>query len=101
MTNTQHLFTGSIPENYDKYLGPLILAKYTADLAHRLTVLARGCVLETAAGYGHRHALSRRLCFHDLLEHEVSGCVLGTDPFFQGGRHFYLSVLGKLLPVQL
>ena len=52
MTNTQHLFTGSIPENYDKYLGPLILAEYAADLARRLTVPAGGCVLETAAGTG-------------------------------------------------
>ncbi len=52
MTNTQHLFSGSIPENYDKYLGPLILAEYAADLAHRLTLPAGGCMLETVTDTG-------------------------------------------------
>ena len=39
--------------------------------------------------------------FRGLLEHEVPGCLLGTDPFLDVGGHFYPAVLGKLLPVQL
>ncbi|MCH6587281.1 MAG: hypothetical protein IH805_03070, partial [Proteobacteria bacterium] len=41
-------FTGSIPETYDKHLGPLFFEYYAADLARRIDVPARGRVLETA-----------------------------------------------------
>jgi ubiquinone/menaquinone biosynthesis C-methylase UbiE len=47
------VFAGSIPELYDRYLGPLIFASYAADLAARLSDLKGGAhVLETAAGTG-------------------------------------------------
>lgn len=72
MTNTHHLFTGSIPENYDRYLGPLIFDAYAADLAHRLTVPADGHVLETAAGTG---IVTRAL--HNTLPAEVR--IVATD----------------------
>ncbi|WP_085937781.1 class I SAM-dependent methyltransferase [Enhydrobacter aerosaccus] len=52
MLETDKAFTGSIPENYDRYMVPLIFAPYAADLARRAASLAPGAVLETAAGTG-------------------------------------------------
>jgi ubiquinone/menaquinone biosynthesis C-methylase UbiE len=49
---TDKVFSGSIPENYDRYMVPLIFEPYAADLARRVTVLAPNAVLETAAGSG-------------------------------------------------
>ena len=47
------VFAGSIPELYDRYLGPLIFAPYAADLAARLSdFMGAAHVLETAAGTG-------------------------------------------------
>jgi ubiquinone/menaquinone biosynthesis C-methylase UbiE len=44
-------FTASIPENYDRYLGPVIFDPYAKDLAKRLG-RSSGRVLETACGSG-------------------------------------------------
>ena len=52
MQGTDRLFAGSIPEFYDRYLGPLIFAPYARDLATRVAALAPASVLETAAGTG-------------------------------------------------
>jgi ubiquinone/menaquinone biosynthesis C-methylase UbiE len=52
MTATDKAFTGSIPALYDRYLGPLLFEPYAADLGRRLSGLAEGRVLETAAGTG-------------------------------------------------
>ncbi len=49
---TDKLFAGSIPENYDRYMTPLIFAPYADDLARRVARLSPGAVLETAAGTG-------------------------------------------------
>ena len=46
------VFTGSIPEIYDRYLVPLIFEPYAADLARRLAGDPPRAVLETAAGTG-------------------------------------------------
>ena len=51
-------FTASIPENYDRYLGPVIFEPYARDLAKRLKGPALGRVLETACGSG---IVTRRL----------------------------------------
>jgi SAM-dependent methyltransferase len=51
-------FGGSIPENYESYLVPLLFLDYAADLAARLEVPPRGAVLETACGTG---AVTRHL----------------------------------------
>jgi len=51
-------FTASIPENYDRYLGPVIFDPYARDLAKRLGRPAPGRVLETACGSG---VVTRRL----------------------------------------
>ena len=52
MTDTDHLFAGSIPALYDRYLGPLLFEPYAQDLAERVARLAPGALLEIAAGTG-------------------------------------------------
>lgn len=52
MLEADKIFTGSVPENYDRYMVPLIFEAYAADLAQRAASLSPGAVLETAAGTG-------------------------------------------------
>ncbi len=52
MLETDKVFAGSIPENYDRYMVPLIFEPYAADLARRAASFSPGAVLETAAGSG-------------------------------------------------
>src|SRR4051812_10969770 len=62
MRDTDRQFAGSIPETYDRYLGPLLSEPYARDLAARLAALAPARVLETAAGTGvATRALARTL----------------------------------------
>jgi len=46
------MFAGSIPENYDRYMVPLIFEPFAADVAERAAGLSPRAVLETAAGTG-------------------------------------------------
>ena len=52
MLQTDKLFAGSIPENYDRYMVPLIFELYAADIAQRAGALSPRAILETAAGSG-------------------------------------------------
>lgn len=52
MSETDKVFTGSIPDIYDEYLVPLIFEAYAADLAKRAASSGPRTVLETAAGSG-------------------------------------------------
>jgi ubiquinone/menaquinone biosynthesis C-methylase UbiE len=52
MATSDKLFTGSIPEIYDRLLVPLIFEPYARDLAARLANVKPQDVLETAAGTG-------------------------------------------------
>lgn len=52
MLETDKAFAGSIPENYDRHMVPLIFEPYAADIARRVASLAPVAVLETAAGSG-------------------------------------------------
>jgi ubiquinone/menaquinone biosynthesis C-methylase UbiE len=52
MLETDKLFAGSIPENYDRYMVPLIFEPFAADLARRAASLSPNAVLEIAAGTG-------------------------------------------------
>jgi ubiquinone/menaquinone biosynthesis C-methylase UbiE len=52
MLETDKVFAGSIPENYDRYMVPLIFEAFAADLARRAAALAPSAVLEVAAGTG-------------------------------------------------
>ena len=60
MNDSHRTFAGSIPENYQRYLVPLIFEDYAADLAGRLELPDGGAVLETACGTGvvTRHLLA-------------------------------------------
>ena len=52
MLEADKLFSGSIPENYDRHMVPLIFEPYAADMAGRVAALSPGAVLEIAAGSG-------------------------------------------------
>jgi ubiquinone/menaquinone biosynthesis C-methylase UbiE len=52
MLESDKVFAGSIPENYDRYMVPLIFEPFAADLAHRAASLSPGAILEIAAGTG-------------------------------------------------
>jgi len=51
-------FSGSIPENYDRYLGPVLFEPYATDLVSRLNTSDDATVLELACGTG---IVTRRL----------------------------------------
>ena len=71
-TNTDKVFTGSIPKVYDTYLVPLIFAPYAEDLAKRLAARSLTRVLEIAAGTG---VVTRSLA--SVLPESVS--IVATD----------------------
>ncbi|TPN29571.1 class I SAM-dependent methyltransferase [Mesorhizobium sp. B2-3-3] len=52
MHEADKLFSGSIPENYDRYMVPLIFEPFATDLARRAASLSPSAVLEVAAGTG-------------------------------------------------
>ena len=52
MLESDKVFAGSIPENYDRYMVPLIFEPFAADLAQRAASLSPSDVLEIAAGTG-------------------------------------------------
>src|SRR5689334_15329638 len=58
MSDQHAAFVGSIPENYDLYLGPCLFEPYANDIARRITVPERGSLLEIACGTG---IVTRRL----------------------------------------
>ena len=65
-------FVGSIPENYDRYLGPVLFEPYAADLVERVSVPENGSLLEVACGTG---IVTRRL--RDRLSPRVK--IVATD----------------------
>jgi SAM-dependent methyltransferase len=58
MSGSDAKFTGTIPEKYDTYLGPLLFEHYAAHLAGKLALSPDCRVLEVACGTG---VLTRRL----------------------------------------
>ena len=52
MLEADKVFAGSIPENYDRHMVPLIFEPYAADMARRAAALSPHSVLEIAAGTG-------------------------------------------------
>src|SRR5215210_4122406 len=52
MAETNISFSGSIPQMYDRYLGPVLFEPYAVDLARRVAAHATGPVLEMACGTG-------------------------------------------------
>jgi ubiquinone/menaquinone biosynthesis C-methylase UbiE len=78
-------YVGSIPEQYDRNLGPLLFTEYAADIAHRVAALNPRRVLETAAGTG---IVTRAL--RDALpaaaSSPVRACALRPQPRFLGSQ---------------
>jgi SAM-dependent methyltransferase len=72
VTELSATFGGSIPEYYDRYLGPAWFDKFGADLAARLLAKPPGDVLEIACGTG---LVTRRL--RERLQREVR--LVATD----------------------
>jgi ubiquinone/menaquinone biosynthesis C-methylase UbiE len=66
------IFAGAIPENYDRYLGPVIFEPYAEDLASRLKNEKLDRVLEIACGTG---IVTRRM--RDALP--VNAEIVATD----------------------
>jgi SAM-dependent methyltransferase len=58
LADTSSVFGESIPELYDRYLGPALFEPYAADMARRVVERTRGAILETACGTG---VLTRQL----------------------------------------
>jgi ubiquinone/menaquinone biosynthesis C-methylase UbiE len=58
MNESAASFVGSIPENYDRHLGPVLFVDCADDMARRVAAGSPGRVLEIAAGSG---ILTRRL----------------------------------------
>ena len=52
MADADHVFAGSIPDTYDRYLVPLLFEPFAQDMAQRAAALSPSAVLETAAGSG-------------------------------------------------
>ena len=52
MSEANARFLGTIPELYDRHLGPVIFEPYAADLARRVTATTGESVLEVACGTG-------------------------------------------------
>ena len=52
MASEHAAFVGSVPELYDRHLGPLFMEPYARDLAARVTLPAGGRLLELACGTG-------------------------------------------------
>lgn len=75
MTGTNSQFVGSIPENYDRGLGPNIFVDYGDDLSRRARTLGAKSALELAAGTG---IVSRRL--RDALAPEARLVITDLNP---------------------
>jgi len=71
-SDTDKIFTGSIPKLYEEYLVPLIFEPYAADLVNRVASQSLARVLEIAAGTG---VVTRKLA--SVLPESVS--IVATD----------------------
>jgi ubiquinone/menaquinone biosynthesis C-methylase UbiE len=88
MAKVRASFTGSIPEHYDKCLGPALFDPFAADLAQRMPAKPPGDVLEIACGTG---LLTRRLRerldpAHRLVATDLSKAMLDYARGKLGGR---------------
>lgn len=87
MQETDSLFVGSIPEIYDRYLGPVFFEPYATDIAARLAAFAPARVLEIAAGTGvatralaMAFPLSTEIIATDLNQPMLDFAAARTDP---------------------
>ena len=74
--STPPAYSGTIPENYDRYLGPYIFEPYAADLVERIPADTRR-VLEIACGTGRVTAhLRERLAGAEIIATDVNADML-------------------------
>lgn len=71
-------FDGSIPKNYDRYLGPFIFEPYAADLVNRVTFTGAANILELACGTGivTQHLASRLAGLDELTATDINADML-------------------------
>ena len=88
MADRNAAFVGSIPENYDRYLGPLFFHGYAEVMAARLEVVPGMRVLETACGTGIvTERLAARLAGHGtLVASDLNAPMLGYAAAKLAGR---------------
>jgi ubiquinone/menaquinone biosynthesis C-methylase UbiE len=79
------LFQGAVPENYDRYLGPVIFQPWAEDLVSRLAGRKCECVLEIACGTG---IVTRRLRDALPATTEIVATDLNPDMFEFAKRKF-------------
>ncbi|HYC63728.1 MAG TPA: methyltransferase domain-containing protein [Reyranellaceae bacterium] len=76
-TASDSTFVGSIPELYDRHLGPVLFEPYAQETARRLGDLKSGALIETAAGTGVvTAALARALPAVDILATDLNQAML-------------------------
>ena len=82
--STTGSFTGTIPENYDTHLGPILFEFAGADMAKRVTGAIKGPVrlLEVACGTG----ISTRHLAHALPPGSEIRAIDLNDAMLTGGR---------------
>lgn len=77
MIATDTVFAGSIPAIYDRYMVPLIFARYAALVAERAALLQPRRILETAAGTGVvTQALHRALPQSEIVATDLNPAML-------------------------
>ncbi len=77
VSDSDRLFTGSIPQLYDEYMVPLIFEPYAADLAARVAALQPSNLLEVAAGTGVvTRALARGAPAVDIVATDLNQAML-------------------------
>src|SRR4029079_18180228 len=65
MRKPNSVFSGSVPENYDRYMVPLIFEPYAAEIARRASSMSPSALLETSTGtWALTRALAPRLSPH-------------------------------------
>ena len=88
-------YLGSVPEKYDRYLGPLLFEPYAADLADRLAALQPSRVLEIACGTG---IVTRRMRDAlpggaEILASDLNAAMIGVATRkFQAGENVAFAV---------
>jgi len=86
------VFAGAIPQNYDRYLGPVIFEPFAEDLVSRLKGRKLGRLLEIACGTG---IVTRRLRDALPASTEIVATDLNPDMFefaktkFKNGEHVH------------
>jgi ubiquinone/menaquinone biosynthesis C-methylase UbiE len=94
-------FAGSVPQNYDKYLGPVLFEPYALDLVRRITGAKN--ILEIACGTGRvtRHLLNALPPDGKLMATDLNaGMIEVAKSIMQDGRIHWQVVDAQELPFE-